>query len=411
MLSKHDTAVLRPLIQEYAQIAALPVQDLTRNLWRDNNECRSSRPMVLIDQICWNELNIDGILNLQCKDPYWRSVEQDLRQKLYCWNHMPVDMVFNPYLSLPKPLHNSGWGLDIEQDMILQGEQSDVSSHHYHTVLHEEEDIEKIQMPEFTMDEERYLLIKQEADVLCQGIIPYYMQGETMHLGLWDKISQWMGVENCYMELLDRPEFLHAIMEKLTQGILHQIESVNHLGAFDVTSNLTHCSHTFSDDLPVESCNLEFGTTENGWAFGMAQLFTAVSPDITEEFEIPYMNRIYPHFGAIYYGCCERLDDRLDIICKLEKIRKISCSPWSNRDHFAEAIPAHIVMSAKPNPAFLAASSFDEDAVRKDLRATIDAARRNNRNLELLQKDITTVCHEPWRLWRWAEIAMEEVQR
>lgn len=411
MLNQHDMNILRPLIQEYAQIADLPIHKTKRELWRDHNELRSARPMVLIDQVCWNEMAVDGKLTPQCEDPYWRGVETELLRKIYGWNHMPVDMVFNPYISLPKPLHNSGWGIDIEEDVISQSSDAEVSSHDYHNVLEDEEDIEKIRMPEYTLDEEKMRLIAQEADLLCEGIIPYKMQGEILHLGIWDKIGQWMGVQNCYFELIDRPEFLHAIMEKLTQGLLHEIESLNKIKAYDVTGNITHCSHTFLDNLPSKDCDLNYGTTQQGWAFGLAQLFTATSPEVTAEFEVPYMNRVFPHFGAIYYGCCERLDDRMDVIATLKNVRKISCSPWSDREHFAQVMPDWCIMSAKPNPALLAASSFDEEAVRKDLRATIDAACRNNRNLELLQKDISTVRCEPERLWRWAEIAMEEVQR
>lgn len=411
MLTKHDIDILRPLIAQYAEIAALPIQGIKRKLWLDNNEHRSARPMVLIDQICWNELESDESLRLQCEDEYWRAVENDLRQKIYRWNHLRVDLVYNPYISLPKPIHNTGWGLHADLDMVRQGETSGVYSQHFHNVLQDEEDIEKIQMPQITLDEQKMREIKEEADVLFAGIIPYQMEGQILHLGVWDRISEFMGVENCYIELYDRPEFLHAIMEKMTQGLLYQIETLNRLGAYDVTSNITHCSHTFSNDLPKKDCDLNFGTTENGWAFGLAQLFTSASPDVTEEFEVAYMNRVFPHFGAIYYGCCERLDDRLDVLAKLKNVRKISCSPWSNKEHFAEMLPDYCVMSAKPTPALLAPNNFDEDAIRKDLRETIDAARRYNRNLEFLLKDITTIQYQPERLWRWAEIAMEEVQR
>ena len=44
-------------------------------------------------------------------------------------------------------------------------------------------------------------------------------------------------------------------------------------------------------------------------------------------------------------------------------------------------------MSAKPNPALLAMDAFDEAEIRRHLRRTIDAARRNHVNLELIQKD------------------------
>ena len=74
-------------------------------------------------------------------------------------------------------------------------------------------------------------------------------------------------------------------------------------------------------------------------------------------------------------------------------------------------MPDWCVMSVKPNPAFLAASSMDEDSIRKEFRFAIDAARRYNRNIEFLLKDISTIRHDPTRLVRWAQIAMEEVQR
>jgi len=197
-------------------------------------------------------------------------------------------------------------------------------------------------------------------------------------------------------------------MEKLTQGLISQIESLNRLKAYDTVSGLTHCSHNFLSDLPGENAQ---NVTENGWAFGLAQLFSSVSPEVTREFEVEYMKRVFPHFGAVYYGCCERLDDRLDVLAALPKVRKISCSPWSHKERFAEMLPDGRVMSAKPNPAFLATVSFDEEAVRKDLRETIAAAKRHGRNLEFILKDISTIRYDQQRLWRWAEIAMEEVQR
>lgn len=141
----------------------------------------------------------------------------------------------------------------------------------------------------------------------------------------------------------------------------------------------------------------------------MAQLFSSVSPAFTEEFEIPYIIRMAEPFGMIYYGCCDRLDDRMDLVKKIPHVRKISCSPWSDRKAFAEKIGPEIIMSNKPSPAFLATDSLDEDAVRKDLRRTVALARENKVNLELILKDISTVRHHPERLTRWAEIAMEEV--
>ena len=53
MLKDKDVAILIELACRYAEAASLPVQAEKRRLWIENNECRSARPMVLIDQICW----------------------------------------------------------------------------------------------------------------------------------------------------------------------------------------------------------------------------------------------------------------------------------------------------------------------------------------------------------------------
>ncbi|MFQ9799783.1 MAG: hypothetical protein ACLR23_13535 [Clostridia bacterium] len=76
---------------------------------------------------------------------------------------------------------------------------------------------------------------------------------------------------------------------------------------------------------------------------------------------------------------------------------------------FAEKIGPSLVMSNKPNPAYVATDDFDCDLVRQDLQRTYDAAKRNHVNLEFILKDISTVRHEPERLRQWAEIAMEVV--
>lgn len=410
MLTSTDIQNLRQVARRYAQAAALPVQAEMRALWRDHNELRSARPMVLIDQICWSEIELGEAYTGKVQDPFWRQVEARLLRTLYCWEHFPVDMVLLPYISVPKPIHDSGWGIS-QQVETLYLENTDIPSQKMTDILEEESALSQIRMPEVTLDTGRMEQIRQEADRIFEGIIPYHMEGSVMHLGIWDTISYWRGVETIYFDLLDRPEYLHAIMETVTNGLLQRLEQMNRLGCYDVTSTLVHCSHTFLDDLPGAGSDPEFGTTEHGWAFGMAQLFSSVSPAVTEEFEVEYMKRIFPHFGAVYYGCCERLDDRLDVIRKLPNIRKISCSPWSDRERFAEAMPEWCVMSVKPNPAFLAAASFDEESVRKELRFAMDAAKRYGRNVEFLLKDISTVRYDPERLVHWAQIAMEEVQR
>jgi len=402
-----DILILREVAKEYAEIAALPVHAEKRAMWKKLNAIQMERPMVLIDQIPWGELNFDGSLTLKVEDPYWRKVEEEMRQTIYKFRHMPADMVVNPYVCLPRPIIDSGWGINAKTKNRLQLN-DEITSREYECQIESMEDVERIQMPVVTLDVAREAEIVQQAKVIFDGIIDFRMTGKVMHLGIWDTIAEWMGVENCYYAIVDEPEMIHALMEKLCKGLIARKEQMNALELFDVNSHICHCSQTFTDDLPGENVK---ATSENAWSFGLAQLFTAVSPRVTDEFEVEYMKNVFPHFGAIYYGCCDRLDDRMQYIAKLPNIRKLSCSPWSEREPFAEKMPAHCVMSNKPNPSFLAEGNLDEDKVRADIRRTIAAAKAYGRSLELIQKDISTVNGNPQTLFRWHDIAMEEVMR
>jgi hypothetical protein len=410
-LRAEDRTTLRTLAQKYMAYALSEKNKEKRELWRSLNQGHMQKPMVAIDQMPWNELDVDGSLVCTVQDPYYRRIEWRLRSEIYKWEHLPVDMVLNPYVLLPRPIGNTGYGLRPEHEATAATGAGGVVSRRYVDQFREPEDVEKIKTPVITIYREEEARITAEAQDIFEGVAPVRPEGVILHLGFWDWIAQWMGVENCYIELMDRPEMMHAIMERLTVATLSEIDQINALGLYDVNGNICHCSYTFTDQLPSPDCDRDRPTTRDGWAFGMAQLFTSVSPKITEEFEVPYMQRIFTRFGAIYYGCCDRLDDRLDIITRMPNIRKISCSPWSDREAFAANLPKKYIMSNKPSPAFLAYASFDEEAVRADIRRTIEAAGKHGLGLELLLKDISTVKNEPQRLWRWAEIAAEETER
>ena len=195
----------------------------------------------------------------------------------------------------------------------------------------------------------RWLL---QAEDIFSGIAPVRQSGGLQfHLGIWDVLSTLMGVENIFYDLIDRPEFIHAALERITSSVIAGIEQANKLEVCNAAANICHCSYIYTDSMLPDFETGKRNVSQNSWAFGMAQLFTSVSPGFTEEFEIPYISRMAEYFGMIYYGCCDRLDDRLDIVKRIPHIKKVSCSPWSNRNIFAENIGPELIMSAKPSPA------------------------------------------------------------
>ena len=406
-LNQSDISILRSIATRYAEIAALDEQKARIDRWLRHNALESERPLFLCDQLPWNELDPECVRKDLISDPYWNGIAMSMKRDIWKWENLTTDMVIDPYIKITYRIENTGWGLESHVKRMRLDESGDVDSQHMECMINEPEDVEKIKTPRLTLLKDLDKETDETAHFLFDGIIPVRRSGIIMHLGAWDSIAYWMGVENCYIELMDRPEMMHAIMERMTEGYLSMIEQLNVQGLYDTCDHICHCSQTYRRDDPA----VRTGVSGEGWAFGLAQLFTSVSPKITEEFECAYMRRIFPHFKNIYYGCCDRLDDRMEYVSKLPNVRKLSCSPWSDREAFAEKMPATIIMSNKPSPAFLAGDSFDDDVVRRDIRRTVDAARRNGKKLEMILKDVSTVRYDLQRLRRYSEIATEEAEK
>ena len=78
-LKKEEAEVLRTLADTYMEIASLPVQRKKMELWKAFNRHDNTRPMVLIDQLPWNELDRGGELACVAQDPFFREIEFTLR--------------------------------------------------------------------------------------------------------------------------------------------------------------------------------------------------------------------------------------------------------------------------------------------------------------------------------------------
>lgn len=410
MLNAKEAGVLQDLARQYMELAARPQQRELEKLWISHNTGSGVRPMVLVDQIPWHEMDVDGSLTTVITDPYWKRVETALRQALYKMRFIPSDLVLPPYILLPRVLQDPSFrdfGIKIQENIARTDSHNDIMSHFYIKQFETMEDLEKLNPSDLCADTAREQEIWEEAQRIFEGIAPTRWQGIVLHSGMWDNVSQWLGVEECYYMLLDEPELIHALLNRMTDIMLKWIDQGNAQGLFDTASTICHCSHTLVKPFSETPDPLP-GTSANSWTFGMAQLFTAVSPDVTKEFELPYASRLFEKFGNVYYGCCEKLDDRLDLVASLPHVRKVSCSPWSDPNRFAAALPQHLVMSFKANPAFIGAG--DMDAMRENLQGAIDAARRENRRLEIILKDISTVQYHPERLTEFGKLALEMVQ-
>ena len=414
-LSKEDILILRELAIRVAEIAAHPIHEKRRDQWKALNALKPQRPMVWIDQICWHEMNVDNELTIKSQHPVCREYEDILRKTLYRHRHMQADQVVEPYLEVPIVLtgYTTGYvdwqdsfdfGIKVQDETISTDAANDIVSHRYVVQIKEEDDIEKIKMPFLAYDKKRSqekLAFVQEIfgdsiEVRSRGCYPVFK--------LWDTLLQWCGIESLLLDMAMKPEYIHALANRLTEAYLSGLDQLESLGVLGGADSLIHCTGAYTDELKPEK---DVVKAKEMWTANLCQIFSSVSKSMHEEYEIAYSRKWYQRFGLGYYGCCEPLHDRIDIIRNIPNIRKISISPWADRRIAAEAIGKDFVLSNKPTPAIFAHEHFDNEDVRKDLIATISVCEKTGTPVEFILKDLSTVQYQPQRLWEWSKLAAE----
>lgn len=376
-------------------------------MWRCLNRLEKVRPLVWINEIPWDEMGPE--LTLHCTDDFCRDQERMLRRILYQWEHMPCDMIVEGVLYCPLVIHDSGFG--IEEKAVRTSDR--YGSRHYIPVLRTEADIEKIQMPKITVDleasERRYCQMAE----IYEGIIPVVKRGACgFWFAPWDILCRWLGIEEMFTDMVERPHFLHGCMERLTAAHLarlEQYEAQNLLALNNGYHRVGSGGLGFTDELPQPDFDGAHVRPMDLWGTATAQIFSEVSPAMHEEFALQYERRWLERFGLNCYGCCEPLHHKIGILASIPRLRRISVSPRADVAAAAEAIGDRYVFSLKPNPAVLATDTWRPEVARRELRASLEKAR--GCRIEVILKDITTVRNEPQRLWEWAEMAMEVVDR
>jgi hypothetical protein len=114
-------------------------------------------------------------------------------------------------------------------------------------------------------------------------------------------------------------------------------------------------------------------------------------------------------FKLTYYGCCEPLARKIDLLRKIPNLRKISGSPWNDFDRMIREIEDDYVLSFKPSPAVFIDDVWSPEKARAQLTGVLDKTR-GACHVEVIMKDVSTVRYRPRNLWDWARVAMEVVQ-
>jgi hypothetical protein len=408
-LSRRDKDILRRLAGELARIAALPVHKEKALLWQKLNDRQSVRPMVWINEVCWHEMNINDELTLRAEHPWAREQEQELRRTFYQWRHLPGDMIVNDYLVCPLAIHSTDFGIVEDVDVVKTDDANDIVSRHFNVQIQDYADLDKIQMPVVTHNREATEICYQTMCEVYGGILPVRKQGQT-HIWFtpWDYLIRWWGIEQAMIDFIERPDLVHAAVERMVDAWMVELDQFEQQNLLSLDCNNTRIGsggYGYTSQLPGEDSDPGHIRPHNMWGCSNAQIFSEVSPAMQWEFAVKHDLRWLSRWGLTYYGCCEPLDQKIEVLRRIPNLRKISASPWCNVERLIEKVGSDYILSRKPNPAVLAGDAWHPEWARDDMRSFLEKAG-GHCHVELIMKDISTVRYQPQRLWEWANIAI-----
>lgn len=405
-----DQGILRELAKAYGEIAANPVNGERVERIKRINGLVADRPVVWIDEIPWHEMDIEGQLTLHCEDPFARNIEWHLRSTLFRWRYFQGDMVVELAYYVQKVCHVSGPGVSVSESTVATDKRNNIISHQYEDVLATEDQLDQLQPPTVTADPEEDERNLAKARELLGDTLPVRLRGHGIYHAPWDVIARLRGVENILVDLLERPRFMHRTIQVFTDHSIMKYEAMEKLGLMDFNTASLHCTPPYTSELPAPGYDGLHVRLEDIWCRAMAQLFSATSPALQDEFDIQYMRRLMERCGLGYYGCCEPLHKVIPYLRGIKNMRKIGVSPWADIEESARQIGGDYVFARKPNPA-LVAGTFNQEAVAKETLSTLEACRKYGCPCELVLKDISTVSYRPSNLILWHDTVMDTIDR
>jgi len=397
------------------RIATDPVNEERRAAWLALDSGSNERVMVLAEHIgVRDEHKPCSASDLERSDEWARRVEATLRTEISQFEELRDDHVIEPVVDVHWQVTGSNYG--VEAVVHQGGDETHMGSRSWDPPIKNlDADFDELCPRTFSVDRDAPLAEKERLEEVFNGVLPVRIRGgHYWTMGLTLDAILLIGLEGLMLSMYDNPDGLHRLMAFLRDDNLAFSRWLEEQGLYTLNNENDYIgsgSMGYSADLPQDGAReASSGVSERDlWVLVESQETVGVGPEPFQEFVFPYQLSIAQRFGKTYYGCCEPVENRWHIIRQIPNLARVSVSPWADQDFFADALGRDYVFSRKPNPTLISTGTFDEAAIRADLRQTLEIAGGNR--IEIIMKDVHTLNNEPERLARWVEIAREEIDK
>lgn len=403
-----DAAVLRELAKRYLAACKSPRNQECRRLWFAHDRCRGERPLILTETDGGIEMVV-GNYEPRCQEPWARDQERWFISKLAHFETIGDDYPLEPCFYLGWQINVSDYGVAFHHtDPTTDGTRG---AYHIDALITDlEREFDRLRPRTFSVDREATQEMQAVMEHVYDGLLDVRIAGHPWwSLGMtWDAI-RLIGLENLMVFMYDQPQGLHRLMAFLRDDVFRLVdwmEKEDLLVPNNRDDYVGSGSRGYTDDLPRKGSDGHVRTADM-WVLLESQETVGVGPDLFAEFIFPYQEAIARRFGKVYYGCCEPLHTRWNVVKQMTNLKRVSVSPWCDEPFMAEALGGRYVYSRKPKPTLVSTERFDEDLIRQDLRTTMQATKKHGCTVEIVMKDVHTLGGHRDRLTRWTKLARE----
>ncbi len=390
--------LLRKLGERVLTLSTRQIEAEKKVLWKRTNMLSAARPLILCDpEFSWREIIPEE--SLKCTHMLARHWEHRLRKEIFWGEQMGDDRVVESRFAVGWVYKRTYWG-------------PDTSSVHPQPTLNNLNDLSGLQFQTITVDREATTDIVHLAREVFGGILSVKLREQWYwSLGLTRELIKLRGFDQFMKDVKESPQGLHQLMAFLRDGTLDLITFLENAGLYSLNNEGDYIGSGgfgWTSELPAKDYQ---GTAraKDLWALFESQDTKGLDPELFNEFILQYQKPVMERFGLICYGCCEPISERWDFLKEIPNIRRVSVSQTCDRAKMAEALQDRYVYSYRPDPKILSATSFNEEAARKELRDTLEKTK--GCHLEIIMKDHETIHNDPARAIAWCKIAKEEIAR
>jgi len=338
----------------------------------------------------WQELIPEE--TLLHKEGVARTVELQLRQRLYKHENIPDDDVILPVVfagAVFRTPSDEMWGLRLGRREAQQGV-NDGGAYKPVPVINDEADLERLRYPQVDIDEGETRRRVTAMAELVDGRLPIIVSADRIGASPFEDAVELRGMDNLLLDVVDRPAFVHR------------------LKLYD-TPATWHSSRVHYEEVEPEALRASSGIGR-AWGYVSAQSAAGLSPAMFEEFLQPCHERIAAlyHEGRVYYHGCEDLTAKFRVIRHTPHLRRFHVSPWSDFRALAPQIGRDFVIEKHVHPTNNVLL-FAEEQMRAELEEAL--AIGGDLVMDINLSDIHTAGHRPERLSTWAHVAQEVTER